>query len=889
MVKKVFVVPHTHWDREWFFTSDQAKVYLLKDLKDVLDHLEASGQYGSFLLDGQSSLIEDYLNWRPQERNRVEKLVKEKKLILGPWYTQTDQYLASGESIINNLRIGMKQSDELGGHMNIAYVPDSFGQESSMPQIYQQLGIDDAVLYRGFSLDDTKQSEFTWQGEDGSEISVFRMACGYFIGGVVDETKLAQLMTEEPFKTVVDQASTDNVLFPNGSDMAPLRFDLPEFIERLNQANKGKFTFEVASLEDYITAVKEAKPELRLITGEQDCGKDMRVHKSISSSRADLKALNTKLQNYLANVVEPVLALGSYFGLPYPTKTLEDLWKKMAKNAAHDSMGNCVSDRVNADIKARYQKVEDIATALVEVTLRQISTGVKNDGHPITLTVFNTLPVERGGVVSKRIYSPSRNFKIQDYNGQNIPFEITAVKDVTELITSSTIQLDPGQAIYLPEKVYQLDVNMQLANIPAFGYKQLSLLSEQDQEIDLPTRQTGTKIENEFYQISVNVDGSLDILDKLNNHLYQKQAILEENGDDGDSYNYSPAKQDLVSYSTAQPHRSQCIQNALSSKLIIDYDFSVPSDLAARAKGLTDVKMPTQMIVTLDQASKLIKFELNVDNRLPKSHRLCIDFDSEVVTNTSIADIQFGTIKRPLTKKQALRDWHQNQGAWQEKPISINTVQSFVAMSDDERGLALIPQGVREYECIGKDNATIRLTVFRTYGMLGKRDLLYRPGRASGDETVPTPEAELNQHLSFELAMTTVQTGYDQAALASEVKAFETPLQVYQYAEFLNGRLTFPFNPVKRTADPELSLFKTDDQLVISTVEQTEEGTGYQMRLYNPLFHPEGDKITFNKQPQVVQLVDLLGNKITDLQVDNRTVVLPEIDHAKFMTVYFEL
>lgn len=889
MVKKVFVVPHTHWDREWFFTSDQAKVYLLKDLKDVLDHLETDGQYGSFLLDGQSSLIEDYLNWCPQERKRVEKLVKEKKLILGPWYTQTDQYLASGESIINNLRIGMKQSDELGGHMNIAYVPDSFGQESSMPQIYQQLGIDDAVLYRGFSLDDTKQSEFTWQGEDGSEISVFRMACGYFIGGVVDETKLAQLMTEEPFKTVVDQASTDNVLFPNGSDMAPLRFDLPEFIERLNQANKGKFTFEVASLEDYITAVKEAKPELRLITGEQDCGKDMRVHKSISSSRADLKALNTKLQNYLANVVEPLLALGSYFGLPYPTKTLEDLWKKMAKNAAHDSMGNCVSDRVNADIKARYQKVEDIATALVEVTLRQISTGVKNDSHPITLTVFNTLPVERGGVVSKRIYSPSRNFKIQDYNGQNIPFEITAAKDVTELITSSTIQLDPGQAIYLPEKVYQLDVNIQLANIPAFGYKQLSLLSEQDQEIDLPTRQTGTKIENEFYQISVNVDGSLDILDKLNNHLYRKQAILEENGDDGDSYNYSPAKQDLVSYSTAQPHHSQCIQNALSSKLIIDYDFSVPSDLAARAKGLTDVKMPTQMIVTLDQASKLIKFELNVDNRLPKSHRLCIDFDSEVVTNTSIADIQFGTIKRPLTKKQALKDWHQNQGAWQEKPISINTVQSFVAMSDDKRGLALIPQGVREYECIGKDNATIRLTVFRTYGMLGKRDLLYRPGRASGDETVPTPEAELNQHLSFELAMTTMQTGYDQAALASEVKAFETPLQVYQYAEFLNGRLTFPFNPVKRTADPELSLFKTDDKLVISTVEQTEEGTGYQMRLYNPLFHPVGDKITFNKQPQVVQLVDLLGNKIADLQVDNRTVVLPEIDHAKFMTVYFEL
>ena len=283
MIKKVFVIPHTHWDREWFFTSDRAKAYLIKDIKDVIDHLEKNEKYGSFLLDGQTSLIEDYLSWRPQDIDRVKKLVKEKKLFLGPWYTQTDQFMVSSESIINNLRIGISSASDLGRYMNVAYVPDSFGQESSLPQIYSSFGIKDVVLYRGFSIADTKNSEFIWQGEDGSRINVFRMACGYFIGGVIDENKLSALMKTEPFKTVVQQATTNNILFPNGSDMAPLRDDLPDLITKLNDANEKEYQFKVASLPEYIDAVKKDKPDMALVKGEQDCGKDMRVHKSIYS------------------------------------------------------------------------------------------------------------------------------------------------------------------------------------------------------------------------------------------------------------------------------------------------------------------------------------------------------------------------------------------------------------------------------------------------------------------------------------------------------------------------------------------------------------------------------------------------------------------------------
>ncbi|WEV37644.1 glycoside hydrolase family 38 C-terminal domain-containing protein [Lactobacillus sp. ESL0677] len=889
MVKQVFVVPHTHWDREWFFTSSKAKVYLMKDLKDVIDKLEESSQYGSFLLDGQSSLIEDYLAWRPEDKTKVQQLVKEKKLFLGPWYTQTDQYLVSAESIVNNLRIGMKECEKLGGYMDIAYVPDSFGQESSMPQIYRELGIKNAVLYRGFSSDTAKNSEFIWQGEDGSTVNVYRMACGYFIGGVVDESKLTTLMDEEPFKTVVSQATTNNVLFPNGSDMAPIRFDLPEFIAKLNQSNLGRFNFKVSSLEDYIKEVNQDKPKLAVLTGEQDLGKDMRVHKSIYSSRSDLKKLNTKLQHYLSNVMEPVLMMGSYFGLSYPIATVHQIWKLMFENSAHDSMGNCVSDTVNEDINMRYKQVKDIATSLVDVTLRQISTKINDEGHKITLTAFNTLPYKRSCVLNKTIYVPSRDFNLEDKDGKQIKFQINTISDVTTEVKGATIQLDPSKKIYLPEKVFKVNIDLLLKNIPAFGYKEYFLIPAKKANQEPVSDTNGREIENQFYKINVNLDGSLNILDKENGHLYRNQGILEENGDGGDSYNYSPAKKDLIIYSTNQRNNVYVKQGMLKKTIQIKFEFNVPSDLTKRAQGITDSLMPVILEVSLDKLSKIINFKINIDNHYAKSHRLCIDFDSDIVTNTSIADIQFGSIKRPLIKEKELANWQKDPSKWQEKPISINTMQSYVALSQRDRLMAIIANGVREYECIGRDYSTIRLTVFRTYGMLGKKDLIYRPGRASGDDTVATSAAQLNKNLSFDFGLILGHVDFDKSNLANEVKEFETPIQIYEYSEFLNGRLIFPFNPVSRNYDPLFSLFEIKGELTVSTIEKAQNRPGYAIRLFNSTYHDVLEQIKFKKQLKVVQLVNLKEEKITDLEVKECRARLPKIGHSKFLTVYFEL
>ncbi len=60
MTKKIHVIPHSHWDREWYFTTSRSKVYLMKDLQDVLETLEKQPEM-RFMLDAQASLLDDYL------------------------------------------------------------------------------------------------------------------------------------------------------------------------------------------------------------------------------------------------------------------------------------------------------------------------------------------------------------------------------------------------------------------------------------------------------------------------------------------------------------------------------------------------------------------------------------------------------------------------------------------------------------------------------------------------------------------------------------------------------------------------------------------------------------------------------------------------------------
>ena len=147
-MQNIYTVAHTHWDFEWYFTRQEARVQFIFHMDEVLKALE-SNQLDFYTLDGQISIVEDYLNLVPEKEDQLKKFVKAGRLFVGPWFTQVDEMTTSGESMIRNLRLGLRGAEDLGNSMRIGYLPDSFGQTQDMPKIYQGFNIPYALFWRG--------------------------------------------------------------------------------------------------------------------------------------------------------------------------------------------------------------------------------------------------------------------------------------------------------------------------------------------------------------------------------------------------------------------------------------------------------------------------------------------------------------------------------------------------------------------------------------------------------------------------------------------------------------------------------------------------------------------------------------------------------------------
>lgn len=901
MKRKIHVIPHSHWDREWYFTTSRSKVYLMKDLGDVLNTLENDPEFKYFMVDAQGSLLDDYIKWRPQDKERISKLVNDGRLVIGPWYTQTDQLVISGESIVRNMYYGMKRCESFGKYMNVGYVPDSFGQSGNMPQIYRQFGIEDTLFWRGVSDDMVKHTDYNWRGDDGSVVFTTQIPFGYYIGGNIPEEpeENEEFWQKECLEKAGGRSATRHIYFPNGFDQAPVRTNLPQLVKERNEKDPEN-EYVISCIEDYIKDVKSENPELEEVQGELVIAKHMRIHKSIFSSRSDLKVMNTQIQNYVTNVMEPLLTISYNLGNEYPHEAVAEIWKLLFENAAHDSIGSCISDTANEDVYVRYKQARDIAVNLVELHSRLIATNVKNDAD-MTFTAINTLPQKRKDTVIVKTYVPGGKFAIIDEKGNDVDYTIIKSRDLTDYVLSQTIMLDPSRKFYVPDQVLEVTMAIKANDVPALGYVQYSIDTQKDSHKETADKKV---LENKYYTIEVEENGSLTIVDKANNVTYKNQGILVENGDDGDSFNYSPPRKDMEVFSNESKCTVKISGSDIYDQAEIHFDMVVPADLDERAEGKVSVTMLVDMTVALRKDSKVIDFNVKVDNK-GLSHRLCVLFDSQIVSAFNYADQQFGLIKRPnyyekemklymesmnnKTEKKAgiqeLANWANVQSTWQEPPISIEPTQSYVSLTDGKTGIAVIPQGVREYEVL--DDSKIRLTLFRTYGFMGKENLIYRPGRASGERIIETPAAQLLKEMEFNFGFTSYAGDINDSDIDTLAKQYNTNLEVYTYAEFLNGRLIFSQREIEGQNAKIHSLFETEGNLVVSAVKKAEEDDGYIIRLYNGKDHKDlDDKIKFNFDIKEAYYTNLKEEKTEEIKVENNTISVKELSHCKFVTIW---
>lgn len=873
---KVHVIPHTHWDREWYFTSSRSTVYLVKHLHEVLNTLENNEDFQYYLMDAQTSLIEDYLKYRPEDKERIEKLVAEKRLLTGPWYTQTDQLVISQESVTRNLLYGTKYAKQLGHSMGIGYVPDAFGQGGNMPQIYKNFGIDRFLFWRGVADNRLKQTEFIWEGDDGSQMLAEQIPFGYYHGGNIPEGENDILPYIEEFVGKLEEkASTRNVYFPNGFDQAPIRINLPEIIKTFNEMDPSR-EYVLQSPERFFDALEQEVQNLPVIKGELTEGKHSRLHKSIFSTRADLKQANNEIENLLANILEPILSISFSLGNPYPHRELEEIWKLMFENAAHDSIGGCNSDTTNQDVKFRYKLAKEKAENLLDIHMRLVTERIPYQHH-LNFTLFNPLPYRRSGVVKVALYIPEENFTIKDHQGESVPYAILNKVELTDYVLKQTIRLNPSKEIYMPEKVFLAEILLHVTNLSGLGYDSfyLDLNDEAGKTFEESAKDL---IENEFYTISAAANNTLTIIDKVSGKEYTNQMVFVENGDDGDSYNYSPPRKDLVSYSTNSALMGiSYFASEVEEHLELTLKMQVPYNLEERSKGIADRDFVIKATVGLRKDEELIRFEIETDNQV-LSHRLCVQFNTEIASKFSTSDQLFGTVTRPVYLPE-MEVWEQEK--WEEAPISIEPMHSFVSLHDNQRVAAVFTEGVREYEIVGDSYDTIQLTLFRTFSHMGKTDLLYRPGRASGETIVETPDAQLLGKLKATFAYCIKNnTSFDETNIAKMAKEYLTPVPYYQFSDFLNGRMIYAYRDEEKTNDLAYSLCNYEKMTsVISAIKKAEETDELIVRVFNPYIN------------KVSTLEDELVEKGKFVMLDESTEaeVTEQLEPYKFSTISIRL
>ena len=264
----VHIVPHTHWDREWYSPFQHYRMRLAHLMDRLLDILERDPGYKVFTLDGLAILVIDYLEIRQQ-------MVEGKRLLIGPWYILPDEFLVSGESQVRNLMLGHRIAQEFGFVPMVGYIPDSFGHISQLPRILQGFSIDNAINWRGLSRPGLK-SELWWEAPDGTRVLLNHLLSftGYSNAGPMPADHVrAEAHLKSLIRTQQRRATTRHLLVQNGVDHLAARPDLPTLIRFLNQraAAWGEDVCYVhSSVLDYIEGVKaEIDPDaLEVAQGE---------------------------------------------------------------------------------------------------------------------------------------------------------------------------------------------------------------------------------------------------------------------------------------------------------------------------------------------------------------------------------------------------------------------------------------------------------------------------------------------------------------------------------------------------------------------------------------------------------------------------------------------
>lgn len=924
------IISQTHWDREWRMPFQQTRVMLVDMMDHLITVLEQDPAYRHYHLDGQTILLEDYLDIRPENRDRLRALIAQGRILVGPWYTLPEENLVDGECLVRNLLMGHAVARELGGVMKVGLTPTSYGQVSQMPQIYRGFGIDSILFHRGVPSHEV-DLEYTWEGSDGTRILGLRPPLGgrfnfstlvmnrilskengeaapYSPASASELSRSARLQGEHAGEedgtyysaaiptawekgklreTLGDlrsltsaEATTPFLMCGEGHDSMEPNPVLPQVVATAN-ALAGQDRFVISSLPDYVDRLRSSVQNLKLLKGEmrstQKTDTGSRLYAGTLSSRMYLKQANRRAEGLLLKWAEPFSALLWTLGDPYPRAMLRKAWKYLLANHAHDSISGTGTDQVHKDMAHRFEQCELLTRELTRRALDRLARLVHveqaREGDAL-ITIFNPLPFERTEIVEVSVDlrdAADSDFRIRDPEGREVEYTHCRQKRIAH-----TVQQTHG----FPHRfnAVQHRVCFIAEAVPALGYKTYRVEGCPDATSCLPRSQRTEddvrvsgegQMENRYIRVKINANGTLNLVDKLTGRSYDQLNAFEDGGEVGDAYEHATPDVDTVVTS----HASQAVVELVKSgPLIASFrvalTLSLPVAVAANKQRRLDERKPYAVTstITLKKGSRRVDITTRVNNCI-KDHRLRVLFPFGIRAQEAWAEGQYDVLRRPLARP--------DRDGWIEPPCPTQPQLNFVDLTDGTTGCAVINRGLPEYEACDDATRTLAITLLRCF--------THKIRATKADDPTQSGTQCLGEH-EFRYAIYPHTADVVRGGVLAEAYRHNYPMRAVQ-----SWKVEAEAPSATRLPAEMSGLSIAPDTLVLSCFKQAENGNGLVLRFFNPDGREVEGQVRLHRDIADAHYLDLEENSIASCPVHDGRELTVKVGPKKIVTLGLSL
>lgn len=806
MKKELNIISHSHWDREWYMSWEKHRMRLVRFFDDLLDVLDSDPEYKCFHLDGQTVVLQDYLEIRPSQRERILRLIRDGRLCVGPWYVLQDEYLISGEANIRNLIVGLRDCSEYGANpVMLGYLPDAFGNISQMPQILRGFGIRYAAFGRGLTevgADNTvtaqsgvRHSELYWQAPDGSRVLAVVFVNWY---NNAMELKADRACFDRLIENCERFASTPYLLGMNGCDHQPVQADLSEVLAFARREYADAYTIVHTDFMTYLQKLEAYRNDYDVYCGEV-AGQYTRGYVTFTntaSSRVPVKQRNFTVTRTLEHIAEPICtAAAPYY--PYPEDVLRYSWKTLLQNYAHDSICCCNSDEVIPDMTVRFSRAQDSARSQADRAAEAIVSRIDTGDSCYNLTVFETDFAKSVLELCADIDLPEGE-SVEGWTLYDGDCEIPSYWECLGRTFTYTL---PDDSFRRPRYVNRYRLHFLFETSGNIGYR--TLRAE-------PVRSTmplffaeGRHAENEYLQVEICSNGTLNVTVKETGRVYRGLNAYLDEGEIGEGYTHFETD-DRLRFDT-RGSRAEISLNTTpySAEWTVVNRMEIPCKRSGcvRSSEMRELRIVTRY--KLLKGARRVEIHTAFENTM-EDHRVRALFPLGLDVQNVCADGQFDLVERAVA----------TTCIW-ENPSNDQRMTAYVRETEGRDAVCIASRGLHEYEAYRDGSGVLALTLLRCFAEMG--DWGY----------FPTPNAQCKGEQSFDYAVTFGVAGTFRADNEAVVYAYEPAEAVFTGAH--GGELP--------RSDVFLGL--EGDAVRFSCYKRAEDGQGDILRLYNPTAQPQ--------------------------------------------------